>query len=94
MVHYEQVGVSIFFREAQLLWPELVPYIDKRAVESASQMGLPATAEDLYQLVGKDTKKLATLAAALVRVSLAKDKGVQDIAEGVEAGSGDAGHTE
>lgn len=84
-----QVGVSIFFREAQLVWPELRPYMDKRAGECAAQMGLPDDADKLSELVGGDTQKLATLAAALVRVSLAKGKGIVDIAEGVEADRGD-----
>ncbi|KAK9807102.1 hypothetical protein WJX73_005082 [Symbiochloris irregularis] len=45
-----EVGVSIFFREAQLVWPELRPYMDKRAAECAAQMGLPDDAEKLSEL--------------------------------------------
>ena len=85
-----QVGTNIFFREAQLVWDELVPFIDKRAAEAAVQMGLPDSADELLKLVDGNVGKLATLAAALVRVSLSKDKGIEDIAEGVQAGQAGA----
>ena len=79
-----QVGVDIFFREAQLVWDEVSPFIDKRASESAEKLGLPTTAEELQKLVGGDKKKLAVLAAALVRLALAKGKGEEDIQEILE----------
>lgn len=88
-----QVGTDIFFREAQLVWSELVPFIDKRASQSARDMGLPDAAAKLYKLVGKDVCKLATLAAALTRVSLAKDKGVAAIAEGLDHSNAHGGHS-
>lgn len=62
------VGADIFCREAQLVWPELRPYLDKKALSGAGKVGLPADAHRLAQLV--DDTRLAELAAALVRVSL------------------------
>jgi hypothetical protein len=64
------VGVDIFGREAQQVWPELRPYLDGKALDGAKKVGLPADREKLAGLV-KD-QDLARFAAALVRVSLDK----------------------
>lgn len=68
------VGVDIFCREAQAVWPELRPYFDKKALSGAEKIGLPKRPEQLAELVGGDD--LARLAAALVRVTL--ERGVAD----------------
>lgn len=65
------VGVDIFCREAQAVWPELAPYFDKKALSGAKKVGLPATASELAALVPDD--QIAALAAALVRVTLEKN---------------------
>lgn len=64
------VGSNIFCREVQAVWPELRPYFDQRALTAAGQLGLPTEPEQLAALVDPD--QIANLAAALVRVSLAK----------------------
>ena len=43
------MGLNIFCREAQLVWDELFPYVDKRTLDMAKQHGLPC----------KDAKELA-----------------------------------
>lgn len=68
------VGVSIFCREAQAVWPELRPYLDKKALSGAEKVGLPKDPDELAGLVGEEN--LAELAAALVRVTL--EKGLAD----------------
>jgi hypothetical protein len=66
-----ETGAHIFCREAQVVWPELRPYFDRRALDTAERLGLPADPKRLADLVsGPD---VARLAAALVRRSLAKD---------------------
>lgn len=65
------VGADIFLREAQSCWPEIRPYVDKRAKQAAKALGLPSKAEDLAALVSPDD--LARLVAALVRTSLTDD---------------------
>jgi hypothetical protein len=66
-----ETGAHIFCREVQLVWPEVRPYFDQRALRTAVQLGLPADPKRLADLVsGPD---LARLAAALVRRGLAKD---------------------
>ncbi|MGH3436009.1 MAG: endonuclease [Sciscionella sp.] len=62
------VGADIFCREAQLVWPELRPYLDKKALDGAEKLGLPTQPQRLAKLVDDD--RIAVLAAALVRVSL------------------------
>lgn len=61
-------GADIFFREVQGVWPELHPYLDKKALDGAAAVGLPKKPERLAELV--DEQELPVAAAALVRVSL------------------------
>ncbi|MBE9499505.1 hypothetical protein IHE61_18245 [Streptomyces sp. GKU 257-1] len=76
------LGVSIFLREAQAVWPEYRPWLDQKALQGAERLGLPASAEELAGLVRED--ELAPLAAGLVRVALGKDvaEDVWDAARG------------
>jgi hypothetical protein len=64
------VGVDIFFREAQVIWNELYPFADPRALRAARKLGLPADAESLARHAPQ--MQFARLIAALVRVKLAK----------------------
>ena len=63
------VGVDIFFREAQAAWDELYPFADRRALAGAEKLGLGESARDLTRHVSK--KDFVPLLAALVRVELA-----------------------
>lgn len=63
------VGADIFLREVQRCWPEVAPYVDKRAKDAAKALGLPTRADALGTLVDD----VARLVAALVRTSLEKD---------------------
>lgn len=63
-------GANIFAREAQAVWPELRPALDRKALDGARRVGLPESAPKLAALTTDD--HLAELAAALVRVSLDK----------------------
>ncbi len=73
------VGAEIFCREAQAVWPELRPTLDRKAIDGAKAIGLPADTDELAGLVRPG--QVATLASALVRVALDKD-----LAEEVRAG--------
>jgi co-chaperonin GroES (HSP10) len=61
------VGVDIFCREAQQVWPDLRPYLDEKVLDGAGRIGLPTGTDDLARLVDDD--QIARLAAALVRVA-------------------------
>ncbi|TPW29873.1 hypothetical protein [Pararhizobium mangrovi] len=65
------VGVDIFFREAQISWDELYPFADKKALKAAGRLGLPASTKGLARLV--DRTDFPRLVAALVRTDLSKD---------------------
>lgn len=65
------VGADIFLREAQPAWEELVPYVDDRVLATAQELGLPADAERLLELVGP--ARFPRLVAGLVRTQLEHD---------------------
>jgi endonuclease III len=65
------VGADIFLREAQAAWDELVPYVDRRARQTAAKLGLPSDAGELAGMVSRDD--VPRLVAALVRTHLARD---------------------
>jgi endonuclease III len=69
-------GADIYLREAQAVWTDLAPYLDRKVVAGAKKLDLPASAEDLSRLVGRD--EVPRLASALVRVSIDR-KAVDEI---------------
>ena len=71
------VGVDIFFREAQVAWDELYPFAGRRDLDAAARLGLNNDAAGLAKHVSRDD--FPRLTAALVRASLAKD--LDDIRE-------------
>jgi endonuclease III len=64
-------GADIFLREAQLVWPEAGPRLDRKALQGAERLGLPGDPDRLLSLAGKTEP--AVLAAALVRAAVDKD---------------------
>ena len=66
-------GASIFCREAQGLWGELVPTLDTKVLAGAERLGLPGTVEQLAALV--EPEDLPRLAAGCLR---AHRRGVVD----------------
>ncbi|MET9908969.1 endonuclease [Streptomyces sp. NPDC006476] len=64
-------GADIFLREVQRVWPEVGPYLDRKALDGAERLGLPKDPGRLVELAG-DTQP-AVLAAALVRAALDKE---------------------
>ncbi|MCV7153563.1 endonuclease [Mycolicibacterium pyrenivorans] len=63
-------GADIFLREVQDIWTWVRPYFDDRAIATAAELGLP---DDPAELASLAPRRSATLAAALVRVSLNGD---------------------
>ncbi|MFF4829623.1 HhH-GDP family DNA glycosylase [Streptomyces sp. NPDC001312] len=54
------MGADISLRDVQGIWPEFAPYIDRKALEGARRLGLPASPEKLGGLVaGRDMRRLA-----------------------------------
>ncbi|WP_328886157.1 endonuclease [Streptomyces sp. NBC_00316] len=62
------VGVDIFLREVQAVWPEVSPLFDRKALDGARRLGLPEKPKALAALVPREAH--AVFAAALVRAAL------------------------
>ena len=63
-------GADIFLREVQDVWTWVRPHFDERATAAARDIGLPADPVELSALA---PRRVAELAAALVRFSLDDD---------------------
>ncbi|WP_369393780.1 endonuclease [Streptomyces sp. CG1] len=63
-------GVDIFLRDVQGIWPEFAPYIDRKALDGARRLGLPASPEKLGSLV--PGREMTRLADGLVHAALDK----------------------
>lgn len=66
------VGASIFCREVQVVWDEVLPFADDRVLDVARDLGLGSDAAALHGLVD-DADQLTRLVVALVRSGLADD---------------------
>ena len=66
------VGADIFCREAQLPWPELYPFVDRRGLAAARGLGLAESTSALAKLV--EQQAFSRLVAALVRSALVGDQ--------------------
>ncbi|MFI7390322.1 MULTISPECIES: endonuclease [Streptomyces] len=64
-------GADIFLREAQLVWPEAGPLLDRKALQGAERLRLPGDQDRVLALAGKTEP--AVLAAALVRAAVDKE---------------------
>ncbi|MEV5546209.1 hypothetical protein AB0L35_08695 [Streptomyces sp. NPDC052309] len=76
--------VDAFYREAQLLWQELLPFADKKALDAADRLALGHDAASLQGLV-QDDGEFVRLVDALVRIRHDKE-GYRELQE--LAGSG------
>jgi endonuclease III len=64
-------GAAIFCREAQAVWTDLTPYVDKVAADGAERLGLPRSADELARLVSRED--FPRLVAGCVRAARSKD---------------------
>jgi hypothetical protein len=64
--------VNISFREVQLVWDELMPFADGRALQAAQRLKLGSDAKALRRLVDGNSEDVR-LVAALVRTGLERD---------------------
>jgi hypothetical protein len=66
------VGIDIFFREAQAVWDELRPFADDKALAAARAVGLGGSVAELAELTGDED--LSLVSAALIRMDLDGDE--------------------
>lgn len=63
--------VELFLRDVQVLWREVAPVADRRALAAARRLGLGRTAAELAELAGnRRSERLAWLVGALARIDL------------------------
>jgi endonuclease III len=60
---------DVFLREVQVLWEEVAPFADERALRAASALGLGESADDLARY-GGGPEKVGRLAGALARIEV------------------------
>jgi hypothetical protein len=60
---------DVFLREVQVLWPEIAPFADDRALRAAAALGLGESADDLGRY-GGGAEKVGRLAGALARIEV------------------------
>ncbi|WP_165985271.1 hypothetical protein [Streptomyces sp. YIM 98790] len=68
--HFARIGdtvVDAFVREAQMLWTELLPFADKKALDAAARLDLGEDAAALRSLAGGD-REFVRLVDSLVRI--------------------------
>ncbi|KAF2247433.1 hypothetical protein BU26DRAFT_347982 [Trematosphaeria pertusa] len=63
------LGVEIFLGTIQTVYPGVAPYIGKRDMGAAKEMGL-GTVQGIWDAVGKDNLRMGQLCAALTKVRL------------------------
>ena len=73
------VGVNIFFREAQAAWDELMPFADDRVLKAAKKLGISDNVSDLRKKV--KAKDFTRLVAGLIRIDLENKYGDFDDSE-------------
>lgn len=78
-------GVDIFFREVQVVWDEVFPFADRRALTAAEKLGLGHYARSLARLVHGQAD-YTRLVAALARVDLMR--AYDQVEEKAMAGAG------
>ena len=66
-----EVGADIFCREIQMVWNELYPFVDRKALAAAARLGLGRNAAAVAGMVPR--RELPRLLTALVRTGLAND---------------------
>ncbi|MDD7921652.1 hypothetical protein [Actinomycetospora callitridis] len=60
---------DVFLREVQVLWDEVSPFADDRALRAASALGMGESADDLARY-GGGAEKVGRLAGALARIEI------------------------
>ncbi|MFF4041199.1 endonuclease [Streptomyces sp. NPDC001816] len=73
-------GADIFLRDVQGVWPEFAPYSDRKALDGARRLGLPASPEKLSGLVAG--REMPRLADGLVHAALDKPLADEVLAAG------------
>lgn len=69
------VGVDIFFNNAQSVWRTLAPFIDTRSLRTADEVGIGTDVDAIYEALKYDPVQISRLANGLSAVRLEHKQG-------------------
>ncbi|OGM40171.1 D-amino-acid oxidase [Aspergillus bombycis] len=69
------LGADLFFNNVQSVWPEIAPFVDKRSLQTADQVGIGTDLDAIYADLKRDSMKMSRLANGLSAARLDKRQG-------------------
>ncbi|KAB8257299.1 hypothetical protein BDV32DRAFT_127592 [Aspergillus pseudonomiae] len=69
------LGADLFFNNVQSVWPEIAPFVDKRSLKTAEQVGIGTDLDAIYADLKRDAMKMSRLANGLSAARLDKRQG-------------------
>ena len=64
------LGVDLFFDSVQYVWPCIAPFIDRRSLRTAEEVGIGTDLDVIYGALGRDPMVMSKLANGLSRIRL------------------------
>ncbi|GMG25127.1 unnamed protein product [Aspergillus oryzae var. brunneus] len=69
------LGADLFFNNVQSVWPEIAPFVDRRSLQTADQVGIGTDLDTIYADLNHDSMKMSRLANGLSAARLDKRQG-------------------
>ncbi|PIG86412.1 hypothetical protein AARAC_007527 [Aspergillus arachidicola] len=69
------LGADLFFNNVQSVWPEIAPFVDRRSLQTADQVGIGTDLDTIYADLKHDSMKMSRLANGLSAARLDKRQG-------------------
>lgn len=64
------LAVDLFFDNVQCVWPCIAPFIDRRSLRTAEELGIGTDLDVIYDTLGRNPMEMSELANGLSRVRL------------------------
>lgn len=74
-----ELAVEIFLNNAQSVWPAMAPFLDKRSLKTADEIGIGTDLDAIYDAVQRDPVQMSWFANGLSTVRLEKRQRSLDI---------------
>lgn len=68
------LGVDLFFNNAQSVWPCLAPFMDPRSLRTAKEVGIGDDIDSIYAELDHNPVEMSKLARGLSEVRLSKQE--------------------
>ncbi|KAE8351523.1 hypothetical protein BDV28DRAFT_18210 [Aspergillus coremiiformis] len=69
------LGADLFFNNVQSVWPSIAPFVDRRSLQTADQVGIGTDLDAIYANLKHDSMKMSKLANGLSTARLEKNQG-------------------